>query len=75
MSERQQSTSSRDYELDVRHIMEMGALYAKFLNDHPDIDRNFIDDTTTLQEAEWAIYSSDVRTTQAIEKNELSLNS
>ena len=37
---------ARKIELYLRHIREGGALFAQFLNSHPQIDPNFADDIT-----------------------------
>lgn len=57
----------------VRHIQEGGALFAKFLNAHPEIDPNFADDLTDEQDSTWKQYSFDLTVTQQIERNELNI--
>jgi hypothetical protein len=59
----------RIVELYVRHIHEGGAKIAEFLNAHCDVDPNFIDDMTHIQEAELKAFISDLAITQQIERH------
>lgn len=61
----------RKVELYVRHIHEGGAKIAEFLNSHGDIDPNFIDDMTHIQEAQLKVFISDLAITQQIERHAL----
>lgn len=67
MNEFEKSTNSEQIELKSRHIREMGALFAKFLDRYPEIDPNFADDTTKDQELAWNEFNKDMRMTQQIE--------
>ena len=57
----------------LRHIQEGGAMFTEFLNAHPQIDPNFVDDITDEQLAEWKIHSSILTITQQIERDELNI--
>jgi hypothetical protein len=55
----------------LRHVHEGGAKVAAFLNAHPEIDPDLIEDMTETQEAELKRFTSDLRVTQQIERGEL----
>lgn len=63
----------RRVELYLRHVHEGGARIAEFLNAHPDIRPEFIEDMSTQQEAELRKYSSDLDKIQQIEREELTI--
>ncbi len=67
MSEFEKSTNPQQVEMSSRHIQEMGGLFARFLDKHPEIDPNFVDDMTEEQETEWGEFNKDMRITQQIE--------
>jgi hypothetical protein len=60
-------------EVYVRHIHEGGTKIAEFLNAHPDVDPNFIDDITAIQEAQLIVFMADLAITQRIERHELAV--
>lgn len=62
---------ARRVELYVRHIHEGGAKIAEFLNSHPDVYPEFIEDMTDRQEAELEKYISDLAITQQMERRAL----
>lgn len=65
----------RKVELYLRHIHEGGAKIAEFLSAHPEIQPDFIEEMTGIQEAELQLFIFELAATQRIERDELNAES
>ncbi|MED5814290.1 hypothetical protein VST63_18160 [Mycolicibacterium sp. 050232] len=62
----------RRIELNRRHSREMGALFSRFLDDHPDVESEVSDaQMTPEQDAAWTAYSSELLARQQAERSAL----
>ena len=63
----------RRIELDRMHSQQLGVLFARFLDDHPDVESE-VDGAqmTPAQEAAWTAYSAELLARQRAERSALS---
>ncbi|SEH82343.1 hypothetical protein SAMN04489835_4560 [Mycolicibacterium rutilum] len=61
----------RRIELSRRHSREVGALFDRFLEKHPDIEAEADDEMTEKERAAWAAYSAELLTRHRAERSAL----
>ncbi|CDP87929.1 MULTISPECIES: hypothetical protein [Mycolicibacterium] len=62
----------RRIELNRRHSREMGALFSRFLDEHPDVESEVGDgQMTPEQDSAWAAYSAELLARQQAERSAL----